>query len=163
MSESEEIENSEFDNIDTDSSEASLPRIIQRPNFSAKNRENVTWVGNPTFRDNTKHRTYYKTANIAGVEITVGEYLYIELSSSSTSRPQIAKIQYMFESKGRQMFHGNWLCKGSETVLGETADLRELFILSECDDIPFSAIVSKARVVKVEVPNWAEFGKKKIL
>jgi hypothetical protein len=53
-----------------------------------------------------------------------------------------------------------YLCsRGYETVLGETADPVELFVIDQCEDFDPSAIVGKATVIQKVIPNnWAELG-----
>ena len=64
----------------------------------------------------------------------------------------IARIMYMWEdASGRPMFHGHWFSRGSETVLGETADPCELFLIDNCDDNPLGAVVDK---VDVRLIQW---------
>ena len=50
------------------------------------------------------------------------------------------------DAGGRPMFHGQWFSRGSETVLGESADPCELFLIDRCDDNPLGAVVDKVDV-----------------
>lgn len=47
------------------------------------------------------------------------------------------------------MFHGHLFCRGTDTILGETADPRELFLVDICEDLPLGAIVHKAEVNEI--------------
>ena len=61
--------------------------------------------------------------------------------------PYIARVCYMWEDAGGlKMFHGQWFSRGSDTVLGETGDPCELFVVDQCDDIPPGAIIEKVKV-----------------
>ena len=61
--------------------------------------------------------------------------------------PYIARVCYMWEDAGgRKMFHGQWFSRGSDTVLGETGDPYELFVVDQCDDNPLGAIIGKVKV-----------------
>ena len=48
------------------------------------------------------------------------------------------------------MFHGRWLEHGSRTVLAETSNAHELFMMDSCDDNPIATIVQKIRVCLIE-------------
>ncbi len=58
----------------------------------------------------------------------------------------ITKIAYMWEEGGRGTFHGQWYSRGCETVLGETGDPCELFMVDQCDDNPLGAVLGKVNV-----------------
>jgi DNA (cytosine-5)-methyltransferase 1 len=49
--------------------------------------------------------------------------------------------------------------RGCDTVLGETADPVELFVIDQCEDFDLSAVVRKATVIQKVIPNnWAKMG-----
>ncbi|KAG8228423.1 DNA (cytosine-5)-methyltransferase 1-like [Ladona fulva] len=49
--------------------------------------------------------------------------------------------------------------RGSETVLGETADPTEVFCTDECEDVPLKVIVKKVKVFHYKHPeDWANLG-----
>lgn len=72
------------------------------------------------------------------------------LKSENPNEPLwIAKIIYMFDKFPQKfMFHGQLFCRGSDTILGETADPRELFEVDDCENLPLGSIVRKAEVSK---------------
>ena len=45
--------------------------------------------------------------------------------------------------------------RGSETILGETSDSKELFLVDECDDNPLGSIVQKCVVSLSEYILWS--------
>ena len=53
-----------------------------------------------------------------------------------------------------------YLCsRGCDTVLGETADPVELFVIDQCEDFDLSAVMRKATVTQKIIPdNWANLG-----
>lgn len=106
-------------------------------------------------------RTYYKSVMIGNEKIEVNDYILVE-SSSPTNPFHIYKIMFMWENEnGTKQLHGNWFYRSDLTVLGETADPKELFLSDCCDDIPVSCIKSKANVIYKKMPeNWFELGKK---
>lgn len=70
----------------------------------------------------------------------------------------------MWENKlNIKMFHANLLWRGHQTVLGETSDPKELFLMDECQDIPLSCIKCKTNVLEKHIPeDWADLGRLKI-
>lgn len=72
------------------------------------------------------------------------------LKSENPNEPLcIAKVVYMYDGPLQTfMFHGHLFCRGIDTILGETADPRELFLVDNCEDLPLGSIVCKAEVIK---------------
>ncbi len=58
----------------------------------------------------------------------------------------LSTLAYMWEEGGRGTFHGQWYSRGCETVLGETGDPCELFMVDQCDDNPLGAVLGKVNV-----------------
>jgi DNA (cytosine-5)-methyltransferase 1 len=52
----------------------------------------------------------------------------------------------------------NLCSRGSDTVLGETSDPVELFVVDQCETFDLSAITRKATVTQKVPSNWAELG-----
>lgn len=73
---------------------------------------------------------------------------YVMLHSEEPNEPLlIAYVCYLWkELTGEAMFHAYLFCRGSNTVLGETSDPRELFLVDICDNCPLGSIVRKAKV-----------------
>lgn len=64
------------------------------------------------------------------------------------------RITAMWEDD-EKMFHAHWFSRGTETILGETSDPLELFLVDECEDMNLSYIHSKVNVVyKAPTENW---------
>jgi len=53
---------------------------------------------------------------------------------------------YLFEGDEGPCAHMHWLSHGGDTILGETAGPRELFVLYRCDDAPLGSIAGKVVV-----------------
>ncbi|CAK9832323.1 DNA (cytosine-5)-methyltransferase PliMCI [Anthophora retusa] len=122
----------------------------------------ITWVGEPIIDDG--RRTFYNSVIVVNEEIKADDYVLIE-SNDPTVPLQVAKVIYMWEDKnGAKLCHANWFRRGSDTVLGETSDPLELFILDECDNVPFTSVKSKATVIYKSSPkNWNELGNADVL
>ncbi|XP_076247573.1 DNA (cytosine-5)-methyltransferase PliMCI [Calliopsis andreniformis] len=122
----------------------------------------IAWVGEPIINDG--RRTFYKSVILVDEEINTNDYVLIE-SNDPTVPLQVAKVMYMWEDKnGAKLCHANWFRRGSDTVLGETSDPLELFLLDECDNVPFTSVKSKATVIyKTSSKNWNELGNADLL
>jgi DNA (cytosine-5)-methyltransferase 1 len=73
----------------------------------------------------------------------------------------IARVVYMWEKGGEKYFHGCWLNRGGETVLGETSDPCELFLVDMCCDTLLSAVMGKVCVEHRAYPSdWQMLGGK---
>lgn len=125
---------------------------------SCRNREIVWEKKEDKIVDGRK--TYYKSVMVGNEKIEVNDCILVE-SNSPTNPFHIYKIVFMWENEnGTKQLHGNWFYRSDLTVLGETANPRELFLSDYCDDIPVSCIKSKANVIYKKVPeNWFELGK----
>lgn len=53
------------------------------------------------------------------------------------------------------MFHAHWFCRGTDTVLGESSDPLELFLVDDCEDMQLSFVQGKVDVLyKTPSENW---------
>lgn len=120
-------------------------------------KKEINWIGEPIANDG--RRTFYESALVGDEEIRPNDCVLIEPSDPAVPL-YIARIVYMFETKnGQKLFHANWFCRGSDTVLGETSDPIELFLIDECEDTPFTSVKCRANVINKEIPwDWAEQG-----
>ncbi|KAJ1403962.1 S-adenosyl-L-methionine-dependent methyltransferase [Sesbania bispinosa] len=68
--------------------------------------------------------------------------------------PDIYYVEYMYESlDGSKMFHGRLMKHGCYTVLGNTANEREVFLTNECKDLELKDI-KKTAVVDIRKLPW---------
>ena len=72
----------------------------------------------------------------------------------------IARVLLMWEdTNGDQYFHAHWFSRGGETVLGETNDPHELFLVDSCADTLLSAVTGKVSVeLKTCLSDWHMIG-----
>ena len=71
----------------------------------------------------------------------------------------IARVISMWEKSGGKYFHATWFSRGGETVLGETSNPRELFVVDSCGDAALSALAGKVSVQLKTCPsNWRMLG-----
>ncbi|XP_060534536.1 DNA (cytosine-5)-methyltransferase 1-like [Cylas formicarius] len=75
---------------------------------------------------------------------------HIVIGSDEASKPsRIGYVVYMFEGEdGEKMAHVGFYERGTDTIMGDTSDPRELFLVHGCVDLYLSAISSKAKVVR---------------
>lgn len=109
-----------------------------------KHTHRISWIGDPFVVE--RKRTYYKSVLIEDEEYHVNDNVMVEPDDPKTP-VYIARINHMWENgRGEQYFHADWYCRGSDTVLGETADPLELFITDDCEDTLLDSIIKKVCV-----------------
>ncbi|KAF5294330.1 hypothetical protein FQR65_LT10783 [Abscondita terminalis] len=138
---------------DSEDDSSVLPSVETKTPLSKRIIHDVKWVGEAAFEYNS--RTYYNAAQVG--DITVEPDECVMLNSEEPNQPlMIARVGYMWQEKNVTMFHAHLFCRGSDTVLGETSDPRELFVVDICENCPLGSIVRKADVERRDVPNnWA--------
>lgn len=73
----------------------------------------------------------------------------------------IARVVSMWEQGGEKLFHAAWLNRGGETVLGETSDPCELFLVDMCGDTQLDAVMGKVGVQRmIHSSDWTMLGGK---
>ncbi|KAB7504337.1 DNA (cytosine-5)-methyltransferase PliMCI [Armadillidium nasatum] len=120
---------------------------------------NIEWVGEPQAVEGKK--SYYMEVKVEGEIIKLGDCVMVE-----PDNPQIpvyiARVESLWElktGKGEKFFHADWFCRGSDTILGETADPQELFLINDCEDSLLEAVLRKVMVIEYTPPtNWKELG-----
>ncbi|KAJ8981448.1 hypothetical protein NQ317_000123 [Molorchus minor] len=94
-------------------------------------------------------------------EVVIQQGDHIMLEAEGLDEPlRVATVVYMYHSPTEgPMFHAHLFCRGTETILGEIADPRELFVVDDCDDYPVGCIIKKAVVeFKKNPENWTDLG-----
>ncbi|KAF9437753.1 hypothetical protein BGZ76_011283 [Entomortierella beljakovae] len=99
------------------------------------------WSGRPIGK--TGDRTYYGAACVDGVELEIGDYVYVRNDSMV---PWLAKIMYFFQDGKEMYYHIRYFSRGSETILMETAGSREIFLLDNCGDAELVTVMDKCPV-----------------
>ncbi|KAK2661888.1 hypothetical protein Ddye_000462 [Dipteronia dyeriana] len=90
----------------------------------------------------------YKHAIVCGHLVSVGDFVLVG-TADSDQLPPIYHIEYMFEkSDARKMVHGKLMQRGSQTVLANAADEREVFLTNSCLEFELEDIKG---VVVVEI------------
>ncbi|PKI39705.1 hypothetical protein CRG98_039875, partial [Punica granatum] len=142
--EEDEIEEQD-DNEDDDSEETSLvPVEVQKTSPEPKVRKTFThketrWDGD-IIGKRSSGEALYRRAIVHGEQVDVGAAVLLEVDESDDFSA-IYLVVYMYEtSRGSKMFHGRMMKRGSQTVLGNAANERELFLTNDCADIALGDI-----------------------
>ncbi|CAI9739711.1 DNA (cytosine-5)-methyltransferase 1-like [Octopus vulgaris] len=150
----DEIQSDDDENIvkKGDDSEKPIRHVASR-NTKTK----LEWVGEPV--KTTPTNIYYNAVTINGKKVCVGDCVAVK-PANPTVPMYIAKVAYMWEDKFKEKkFHALWFCRGSDTILGETADPFELFLVDDCEDSCLEYTISKVNVVYKSIPSdWAMLG-----
>ncbi|KAJ4837570.1 hypothetical protein Tsubulata_038149 [Turnera subulata] len=107
------------------------PSSVIRKTLSRSSGADVRWDG-AVVGKTCSGGAIYKEAIVHGEVVVVGAAVMLEVDKPDEI-PAIYFIEYMFETpSGSKMFHGRLMQRGSETVLGNTANERELFLTNMC-------------------------------
>lgn len=117
----------------------------------------VEWSGEVIRKEGSK--SFYGVVLVNGERVEVGEFVCVKPDDPSVPL-YIAQMRYMWETAaGEKMFHARWFNRGSDTLLGETSDPLELFLVDDCQDTPLNFILYKAKVVyKKSSADWFMVG-----
>ncbi|XVE83441.1 hypothetical protein DITRI_Ditri16bG0089000 [Diplodiscus trichospermus] len=151
----EEQEENEDDDVAEEvqviANESQKSPLVSRRSRQCSTKEEIRWDGEPVSRTSSdKH--LHNRAIVHGEVIAVGNAVFLEVDSDEL--PAIYFVEYMFEtSDGSKMFHGRMMQKGSETVLGNAANEREVFLTNSCGDFELED-VKQPVVVNIRLMPW---------
>ncbi|XWS41226.1 hypothetical protein CRYUN_Cryun17cG0062700 [Craigia yunnanensis] len=124
---------------------------VSRRSKQCSTKEEIRWDGKPVSKISSDE-PLYKRAIIHGEVIVVGSSVFVEIDSDEL--PAIYFVEYMFETlEGNKMFHGRMMQRGSETVLGNAANEREVFLTNHCGDFELED-VKETVVVDIRLMPW---------
>ncbi|KAL2334436.1 hypothetical protein Fmac_015649 [Flemingia macrophylla] len=149
----EQEENEDEDNEDEMILLEGIPKLHsaskQTKTFS-KDTE-ISWEGEPQGKTSNGFPVYNK-AIIHGDTISVGSSVLVV--DETDQLLEIYYVEYMFEQKnGKKLFHGRLMQRGSQTVLGNAANEREVFLTNECRDLGLQD-VKQTVVVNIQKKPW---------
>ena len=122
-----------------------------------QNRKKVKWLDPcPDSLMESVERNYL-AVKINGERISNGDFVYVTPDDSSTAR-YVFRIVRLFQDNSvpatsgfeNRLAHVQKFCFGNDTVLGETAEDRELFLLLDCETIQLLEVEGR-----VDVAYWA--------
>ncbi|KAK4740996.1 hypothetical protein SAY87_024584 [Trapa incisa] len=143
----EEDETEEPDENEDDIEETVVPVEVQEPSPKLKLRKTSSnnearWVGD-SIGKNSSGEALYRRAIVHGEQIDIGSLVLLEVDESD-DLSVLYYVEYMYEaSKGSKVIHGRMMKPGCETVLGNAANERELFLTNGCADIALGDIRQK--------------------
>ncbi|XP_039140950.1 DNA (cytosine-5)-methyltransferase 1B-like isoform X2 [Dioscorea cayenensis subsp. rotundata] len=156
----QELEEDQEENEDEDAEEnvpneeeklsKSCPSI--RSCNSKLNHDEVIWKGESTGKT-CCGEALYKYAVVHGDQLAVGGAALIETDECDEPMT-IVFLEYMYEKDdGIKMAHGKIMEKGSETVLGNAANEREVFLTNGCVDFELCE-VKESVTVDIRLRSW---------
>ncbi|CAG9770763.1 unnamed protein product [Ceutorhynchus assimilis] len=101
----------------------------------------------------------YSSVTVGDMEIKVGDFVTIK--SEPPNEPLwVVKVVAMYENSWKKsQFHGLLFCRSKDTILADTAEPQEIFLVDECDDLYLGSIFRKANVKYIRMSdNWSELG-----
>ncbi|VVC27920.1 DNA (cytosine-5)-methyltransferase 1-like,Bromo adjacent homology (BAH) domain,DNA (cytosine-5)- [Cinara cedri] len=91
------------------------------------------------------------------------ENMCIIVKEDSSIDPIIGCVQYLFKTRSKIMAHIILFMRGNQTILGDTSDPRELYLLKKCTDIDIKHIIQVADVTyKKPSKDWFKLGDSKL-
>lgn len=128
------------------------PSSSSRQIKSGSTRKEIKWVGESVGKTSAAE-ALYKMAIVHEDEIAVGSVVLLE-NDESGEVSDMCFVEYMYERlDGSKMFHGRVMKIGSQTVLGNAANEREIFLTNECQD--FKLEDAKQRVtLEIRTRPW---------
>lgn len=159
------VQDAEDSDIEDDIEDMEVKEVkITKPAWKVKTKGNekkkCEWQGASEEMDS---KLYYNSVLIGNEEVKVGDFVMVESDDSKSYQHQpIGKVCSMYEDaknfKTRKC-HILWFMHGSETVLGDFSDPRELFLTESCDEVTLSAVANVCDVKHFPVPeNWSMQG-----
>ncbi|XP_040567550.1 DNA (cytosine-5)-methyltransferase PliMCI [Lepeophtheirus salmonis] len=87
------------------------------------------------------------------------EYAMIRPTDPSIPLCVAFLVSFYKDEDDYPMAHIVWFSNAEDSIIGKTHQEKEIFLLNECEDIPISAIVRKANVIRYEPKgNWYKIG-----
>ena len=111
----------------------------------------VEWIGESLFEaTESDSRTFYGSVRIGGEKFVIGDCVLVP-SDEPDRAPYVGKLMFMWQEKSQigkidKMVHVDWYLHSSETILQETGQTGELFLVNECEDLKANCIEGKVEV-----------------
>ncbi|CDY25647.1 BnaA04g13390D [Brassica napus] len=132
----EENEDDEAEETEPEAAEVEEAHTLPKKIVGKCGKMETRWDGESVGRTSAGE-PLYRQALLEGERVAVGGAVIAEVSGSQA----IYFVEYMFESSDHcKMLHGRLLQRGSETVLENTANERELFLTNKCMTVQFKDV-----------------------
>ncbi|PWA40704.1 DNA cytosine-5-methyltransferase [Artemisia annua] len=150
--EEDEPEDNEQEDCEEPEEESTLPvQEPEKPHSASKEKKSrisktdISWVG-PLVGKMADGKALYKEAVLRGEVVALGSSVMVEDS--------IYYVEYLFEDSDSTKFaHGRLMLKGCDTVLGDIANEREVYLTNDCMDFELDD-VTQAVVVEIRRLPW---------
>lgn len=147
----EDLEDAEEENIEANE-DIKKPESASKPKKPHFSNTEIIWDGQAVGRT-CAGKPLYKQVIVRGDVVVVGGSVLVERDYSEEC-PSIYFVEYMFDdSNGRKQIHGRLMVRACQTVLGNTANEREVFLTNDCMEFEIEDIV-KPIVVENRVMHW---------
>ncbi|XP_076952096.1 DNA (cytosine-5)-methyltransferase 1B-like [Bidens hawaiensis] len=141
----------EDENITVPLPEPEKPQSASKEKKARGLKTDIKWVGKVVGKT-ADGKALYKEAVIRGEVVALGSSVLAE--SSDSEEDSIYYVEYLFEdSDSRKFVHGRLMLRGCETVLGNIANERELFLTNDCMDLELDDVI-KSVTVEIRIPLW---------
>ncbi|RHN66098.1 putative DNA (cytosine-5-)-methyltransferase [Medicago truncatula] len=129
------------------------PHSVSKQTKAFSDDGEIRWEGGPEGKTSSG-LLLYKQAIIHGEVVSVGISVSVEVDELD-ELPDIYYVEFMFESKGgKKMCHGRIMQDGGcQTVLGNAANEREVFLTNECKDLGLQD-VKQINIVTIQKTPW---------
>nr|XP_043622522.1 DNA (cytosine-5)-methyltransferase 1B-like isoform X2 [Erigeron canadensis] len=133
--------------------EENTPPVVEpeKPSSASKEKKprgsktDISWVGKPVGKMSDGN-ALYKEAVVRGEVVALGGSVMVEDS--------IYYVEYLFEDSDSKKFaHGRLMLRGCETVLGNIANEREVFLTNDCMDLELDDVLQTV-VVQIRTLPW---------
>ncbi|XP_076903483.1 DNA (cytosine-5)-methyltransferase 1B-like [Bidens hawaiensis] len=143
--EQEDGEEPEEESITVPVQEPEKPHSALKEKKLSGSKTDINWVGKAVGKIGNGY-ALYKEAVIRGEVIGLGSSVMVEDS--------VYYVEYLFEDSASKKFvHGRLMLKGSETVLGNVANERELFLTNDCVDFELDDVIQPL-IVQIRTLAW---------
>ncbi|PIA45611.1 hypothetical protein AQUCO_01600078v1 [Aquilegia coerulea] len=130
----------------------SMPHSASEVIRSKSSQKEISWDGVPVGKT-CSGEALYRKAIVRGDVIDLGSCVTVELEDPKVV-PTIYFVEYMFEtSDGKKIVHGMVMTRGSQTVLNNTSNERELFLTNDCMEFEL-ADIKQTVVVNIRLLPW---------
>lgn len=154
--EEEDVDHEEYgeeDSEDFEEKKMDCPHSMLKMKESGSSSNNdVRWDGE-AMGQTPSGEAIYQRAIVCGESVNVGGFVLVD-KEGFNEFSHICLVEYMYEnSKGEKIIHGRLMMRGYHTVLGNTADDRELFLTNDCQEFEVNDFVENL-VVKTRMRSW---------
>jgi DNA (cytosine-5)-methyltransferase 1 len=142
--EEEDVDHEEYgeeDSEDFEEKKMDCPHSMLKMKESGSSSNNdVRWDGE-AMGQTPSGEAIYQRAIVCGESVNVGGFVLVD-KEGFNEFSHICLVEYMYEnSKGEIFFHGRLMMRGYQTILGNTADDRELFLNNDCQEFEVNDFV----------------------